>query len=92
MWNIVGLALACLTCAFAWYRSGAQGGFYDAEVYGMGPSAHRLYAAAFLAFAGFFAAALLLHFTTAGLYALALYALVAVFYVTSFLRGAPDHE
>ncbi|MBV8285055.1 MAG: hypothetical protein JO029_13060 [Candidatus Eremiobacteraeota bacterium] len=91
MWNVVGFALASLTAVIAFYRANNGGGFYDREVYGMGPSAHRLYAAAFLAFAGFFAVAAWLRFD-GGVYGLAPYALVAAFYATSFLRGAPDDE
>ena len=92
MWNAAGLTLAFLSSMLAWRRSFAPGGFYDRDVYGLEPSDHRRYAAIFLAFALFFAAALAIRATTAGLIGLALYALVALFYVTSFLRGAAEDE
>lgn len=92
MWNLAGLALAFLSSLLAWRKSFAAGGYYDRDLYGMEASAHRRYAAVFLAFAFFFGAAFALHASGAGLIALALYALVAVIYTTSFLRGASEDE
>jgi hypothetical protein len=88
VWNVVGLALASFVALAAWRRSQGAGGFYDRETYGMGPSAHRRYAAVSAAFAGFFAVAYALRAETAGVIALALYAVIALLYATSFLRGA----
>ncbi len=91
-WTSIGLLLALAVAAIAWRRSSSGGGFYDRDVYAMTPAIHRRYAVASLAFAVYFAAALLLRQATAGIAGLALYALVAVFYATSFLRGAPDRD
>jgi hypothetical protein len=89
-WSLAGAALALVVAAVAWRRSRSTGGFHDRETYGMGARAHRRYAAIGLAFAAFFVATYLARAETAGVYGLALYALIAVFYATSFLQGAPD--
>jgi hypothetical protein len=90
MWSLTGLALALLCAFIAWRASRRSGGFYAREVYGMEIPHHRRYAITFLAFAGFFAAAALARADVAGQAALALYAVVAVLYGASFLRGASD--
>jgi len=90
MWNTVGIALALTIAAVAIVRSRAKGGYYDTEVYGMVPATHQRYAAISLAFAGFFGVALALGAQTAGTVALAAYALIALLYGTSFLRGFSD--
>jgi hypothetical protein len=90
IWSLAGLALALLIAAVALLRSRAPGGFYDRETYAMDRSSHRRYAIVSLLFAGVFAAAYLFHFQAAGIAGLTLYALIAVFYATSFLQGAPD--
>ncbi|HVA33738.1 MAG TPA: hypothetical protein VNG31_06285 [Candidatus Baltobacteraceae bacterium] len=92
MWSLVGLGLALLIAIVAWRRSRSRGGFYDADVYGMTAFAHRRYALISLAFAACFGAAAAFRLETAGVIALALYALVAVFYATSFLRGASEDD
>lgn len=92
IWSLTGLLLALALAAIAWRQSFRGGGFYDRDVYAMTPAIHRRYAVASLAFAAYFAAALLLRRETAGIAGLALYALVAMFYATSFLRGAPDRD
>ncbi|HTU83753.1 MAG TPA: hypothetical protein VMF61_16615 [Candidatus Acidoferrales bacterium] len=92
MWNLAGLTLCLAVSAIAFVRSRAQGGFYDAEVYAMTPAAHRRYAWVSLAFGLFFAIAWLRDFSTAGVYALAVYALIVIVYATSFLRGAHEDE
>jgi hypothetical protein len=84
------LAAALLVGAAAWRRSRSHGGFYDSETYAMKPVAHKRYALMSLAFALFFAAAYAFRLESEGIAALALYALIAVFYATSFLQGAPD--
>jgi len=58
----------------------------------MTPRTHRAYALAGLAFALFFAGALALHRDAAGIAGLAAYAVLAIFYATSFLRGASDDD
>ncbi|MGA8097725.1 MAG: hypothetical protein WB810_03595 [Candidatus Cybelea sp.] len=90
VWSLVGLAAALLVGAAAWRRSRSPGGFYDSETYAMNPVAHKRYALVSLGFALFFAAAYAFHLASEGIAALALYALIAVFYATSFLQGAPD--
>ena len=86
----MGLALALVVGGAAWHRSGSSGGYYDHEVYGMDRRVHRQYALASFLFAGCFAAAYALRLGTAAVAALALYVLIALFYGTSFLRGASD--
>ena len=90
MWSAVGLILALVVGAFAWRSSRAPGGFYVREIYTMDSKAHRRYAFLSLAFAVYFAIAYALHREAAGIAGLTLYALIAVFYLTSFLRGASD--
>ena len=90
MWNVLGLIIALGVAAIAWRRSRSPGGFYDHVVYAVTPSAHRRYALVSLAFAFYFAVAYVARAATAGIAGLALYALIAVFYATSFLRGASD--
>ncbi len=92
MWNLIGAAVALFTTALAWRQSRAPGGFYAEGVYGMGPSVHRRYALASLAFAIAFGIALALHATFAGLVVLAVYAVVAILYYSSFVRGASDYH
>jgi hypothetical protein len=92
MWNIGGLALALFIAAVAFLRSRARGGYYDAEVYGMVPSTHLRYGAISLAFAFFFAIASAVRSQAAGIVALAIYALIVLFYLTSFLRGYADAD
>lgn len=90
MWSLIGLLLALLVAGTAWRRSRTAGGFYDRETYAMDATAHRRYATASLLFAAYFAATYALRLHAAGIAGLALYALVAIFYATSFLRGASD--
>lgn len=92
MWNIGGLALALFIGAIAFLRSRTRGGYYDAELYGMLPPTHRRYAAISLAFALFFAVTWALRAQTAGLIALAIYVVIALLYLTSFLRGYADDD
>jgi hypothetical protein len=89
-YSIAGLVLALGVAAAAWQRSRSAGGFYDAQVYGMDRATHRRYCAIGVAFAAFFGLAYALHLYGAGIAALALYAVIAVFYLSSFLRGASD--
>jgi hypothetical protein len=92
MWSLVGLLSSIAVAACAWMRSRGGGGYYDAQVYAMSARTHRTYAIASLAFAVFFALTLGLRRDSAGVAALALYAVIATFYITSFLRGASDDD
>lgn len=84
------MAAALLVGAAAWRRSRSPGGFYDRETYAMNPIAHKRYALVSLGFALLFTATYAFRLESEGMAALALYALIAVFYATSFLQGAPD--
>jgi hypothetical protein len=84
LWSLAGLAIALVVAAAALRCSRSPGGFYDRDTYGMSASMHSL------VFALFFAASSLLRLETAGIAGLALYALIAIFYASSFLRGASD--
>lgn len=90
IWSLGGCALALAVAATAWRRSRVAGGYYDGETYGMDRRAHLRYAAISLAFALYFAATYGAHEAAAGIAGLALYALVAILYAASFLRGASD--
>jgi len=90
MWSLTGLLLSLAVAGVAWRRSRRNGGYYDAETYGMGRREHLRYALASAGFAAYFAATLALHAATAGVAGLTLYALLAVLYAASFLRGAAD--
>ncbi|HEY1977230.1 MAG TPA: hypothetical protein VGG89_11815 [Candidatus Baltobacteraceae bacterium] len=86
------MALALFLAGVAFVRSRSRGGYYDAELYGMVPSTHRRYAAVSLAFAFFFAIALALRAEPAGIVLLSVYAVIALLYLTSFLRGYADTD
>ncbi|HVN70047.1 MAG TPA: hypothetical protein VMU38_10420 [Candidatus Binatia bacterium] len=92
IWSLAGLTLSLGVAALAWLRGRSPGGFYDRENYGLDGPAHRRYAAISLLFAAFFAIASALRFEGAGIAGLALYAVIAVFYGASFLRGATDRD
>jgi hypothetical protein len=92
VWSFVGLLVSIVVAACAWARSRGSGGFYDSQVYGMTARTHRVYAIASLAFAVFFSFTLTSRRDLAGVVALALYAVIAIFYGTSFLRGASDDD
>ncbi|HTV93795.1 MAG TPA: hypothetical protein VMG98_13850 [Verrucomicrobiae bacterium] len=92
-WGLAGVLASLLLAAAAYLRSRGRGGFYDAEVYGMTPRAHRRYAATSLAFAlAFFAVARWWPRSGATLWLFAAFVLLAVFYLTSYLRGAYEHD
>lgn len=91
-YSIAGLALSLSVAVAAWRRSRSEGGYYDREVYAMQRTTHLRYGAISLAFAAFFAVALAMRLEPAGIVALALYAVIAVFYAASFLQGAADRD
>jgi hypothetical protein len=92
-WELAGALASVLLAAAAYLRSRGNGGFYDAEVYGMTAATHRRYAVAGAIFAiGFFALAVAAPGGPATIWLFAAFVLVAVFYVTSYLRGASDDD
>ncbi len=90
IYSAAGIVLASIVAIAAWRCSRSPGGFYDREIYGMSEVSHRRYAFVSIAFAVYFTIAFALRLDVAGIAGLALYALVAIFYATSFLRGASD--
>jgi hypothetical protein len=91
-YTIAGLLLALGITVAATLSSRSAPGFYAGQWYGMNAVAHRRYAAVSLAFAVFFALAYAYGSVAAGTAGLALYAVIAVFYLSSFLRGASDRD
>jgi hypothetical protein len=92
-WELALALASLLLAATAYMRSRTAGGFYDAEVYGMTPVAHRCYAAIALAFAlAFFAVAVWWPRSAATIWLGAAFVLFAVIYLTSFLRGAAESD
>ncbi len=91
--EIIGVIAALLLAGGAYLRSRGPGGFYDAGIYGMTAIAHRRYALTALGFAAAFGA-LARWFPGGGATLLlwAAFVLFAVFYVTSYLRGAHDDD
>ncbi len=92
VWSLAGAAVALAIGTAAWRRSRSPGGFYDREIYGMSPRSHRRYAAVSMLFAAYFAVTAACRLDAAGIAGLALYAAIAIFYVTSFLQGASDRS
>ncbi|MBV8149478.1 MAG: hypothetical protein JO092_10335 [Candidatus Eremiobacteraeota bacterium] len=92
MWSLLGLSLALFVAIAAWRRSVTRAGYFEREFYGMLPKTHRRYAITSLAFALYFGLSYALHADFAGIAGLTAYALVAVFYGTSFARGAADYD
>jgi len=92
-WEWAGAIASILLGAAALLRSRGTGGFYETEVYGMTASTHRRYAIAAAAFAlAFFAMAIWWPSSAATIWLFAAFVLVAVFYITSYLRGASDDD
>lgn len=89
---LIGSVVALLLAVAAYLRSRAPGGFYDREVYGMTPAVHRRYAAIALGFALAFAAAARWFTAGATIWLYAAFVLFAVFYLTSYLRGASEDD
>jgi hypothetical protein len=92
VWSIGGFAAAVAVGLIAVLRSRSRGGFYDADVYGMTPRTHRTYAALAAAFALAFLASLALGRERAAVWILAAFVPFALFYLTSFLRGAHEDD
>ena len=92
-WPIAGALASLLLAAVAYQRSRAPGGFYDRDVYGMTPVAHRRYAVLGAAFAlAYLSLAGWAPQSAATIWLSAAFVLVAVFYLTSFLRGASGDD
>jgi hypothetical protein len=91
-WSIAGVLLSFLFAGFALARSRAPGGFYDAAVYGLTPASHRRYAFLAGCFALAFAATWALHAPVLALWVFAAFVVIAVLYLTSFLRGFTEDD
>ncbi|MHB1549904.1 MAG: hypothetical protein ACYDG0_10180 [Vulcanimicrobiaceae bacterium] len=92
MWSYAGLLCALGTGAVAWLRSRtANGTFYERDVYGMTPRSHRRYAYASAIFALYFIASAFRPSLPA-VPALAVFAVVAILYASSFVRGATGED
>lgn len=93
MWSGVGLVLCAIVSAVALIKSSKRGAgsYYEREEYGMTARTHKAYLSLSALFAAAFAAAL---FTSAvpTVPLLAAYALIFVFYFSSFARGFSDEE
>ncbi len=86
MWNAAGLGISAVLAIAAFARASRRAGHYDGA-YGMTPSTHRRYAYAALALALAFALGLAWPpMPTVVLLGAAV--LLAIFFLTSFLRGA----
>jgi hypothetical protein len=92
MWSGVGLVLCAVVIAFA-VRAGRResGSYYAREVYGMTARTHLAYALLSGAFGAAFAAAFAVRAIPA-VPLLGVYALVFIFYFSSFARGFSDEE
>ena len=90
--DVIGSTIALLLAAAAYLRARGRGGFYDRDVYGMTAKTHRTYAGIALAFAGAFAVAAAWFASTATIWLYAAFVLFAVFYLTSYLRGAHEDD
>ena len=91
-WSVLGAVIAGILAGLAFVRSRAPGGFYDADVYGMTPVVHRRYVWTALAFFAAFLCSAWSRADTIGIWLLAAFVLVAIFYLTSFLRGAHEDD
>ncbi len=102
MWVWSGFVLSLGLALVAWARSLASSRtYYEGEVYGMGPTAHRKYGLGFAAAAAFFLAELAWPgaFTalpggaaTPTLIVLSAVVLMGIFYLAGFLRGASGED
>jgi hypothetical protein len=90
--DLIGSIVALLLAGAAYLRSRGSGGFYDRDVYGMTAQTHRRYALAALAFAVAFALSARWFSQSATIWVYAAFVLFAVFYLTSYLRGAHEDD
>jgi hypothetical protein len=92
-WDDAGAIASLLLGAAAYLRGRGPGGFYDAQVYGMTPRTHRAFAVASLVFSlAFFAVGRWWPSGAATIWVGAAFVLFAVFYLSSYLRGAYEDE
>lgn len=92
MWTAIGLALCCIVIVVSLTKSKrVDGSYYASEVYGMTTRTHRAYAGLSALFAALFVAAFFTPLVPA-VPLLAAYALVFIFYFSSFARGFSDEE
>lgn len=92
IWSVLGFAGSGIIAVFALQRSRTPGGYYDTDVYGMTPATHRAYAAVAGAFLAAFIFTWWVRAGTIGFYLFAAFVLFALFYLTSFLRGAHEDD
>ncbi|HKU66667.1 MAG TPA: hypothetical protein VJP85_02725 [Candidatus Baltobacteraceae bacterium] len=92
MWSAAGIVLCAIVTAVAAVRSKrGNAGYYEGEVYGMTARTHRVYIVLSAIFGALFAAA----YFASGIPVIPLlgaYALVFIFYFSSFARGFSDEE
>ena len=89
----VGSVLFALAfTAFAYARSFAKSGYYDGAIYGMTAATHRKYAGVGLLLGAIIWTLFLVHQEAIAMVADAVLAIVAVFYLSSFLRGAHEEQ
>ncbi len=86
-WSIAGLATCLAVGIFAWWRSRRPAGYYDGDVYGLTPAAHRRYGTLELLLGLLFAGTIVARADWLAVWLLAAAVLIGVFYLTSFLRG-----
>jgi hypothetical protein len=92
MWAAAGLVLSLAAAVFALYRSArTPSNYYEADVYGMTPALHRRYAFASLLFAGAFAASFFFPQVPV-VPVLGGFAVLFIFYFSTFLRGFSDED
>lgn len=92
MWSAVGLVLCAVVIVVSALKSKrGSAGYYESEVYGMTARTHRRYLWLSGAFAGVFAASLFIS-SIPVIPLLGAYALVFIFYFSSFARGFSDEE
>ena len=92
MWSLIGAIAAFVVSAVAWQRSRASTStFYERDVYDMTPAIHRRYALASLVFTMLFIAGAVWPRVPA-VPLLAVYAVIAILYLASFVRGATGED
>ena len=92
MWNLIGLLASLALAAVAWRRSiRPAGNIFERDVYGMSPRTHRAYAATGLGFAVLFTVGIVWGAVPA-VPILAIFAVIAILYASSFVRGASGED
>ncbi|HEY8313338.1 MAG TPA: hypothetical protein VIG51_04110 [Candidatus Baltobacteraceae bacterium] len=92
MWHLIGGFAALALTVVAWQRSRTpSSGFYERDVYAMTARTHRTYAVVNLAFAAVFFAAIPLHAIPV-VPLLAVFTVIAILYLASFVRGATGED